>query len=226
VGQAARQRIDPYRRRPRTDGFVAVPFPASWSRKWSSSSCRGTNFSPGLNWFNDRVRPVGPVRESAYGHGDGVSYVVVGRSHIGSAYVLEKRASPSGTFRRAQFGVCSARIPSSAAVPRPRNTAHARERRVNRYYDPTTGQLLIIDPDLSATNQAYDYANDDPVNGNDPNGTWTEGLCIDANVKLLVGALGGSICAVESNGNQQVGIVLTGGAGFLVSLDAENGLTS
>ena len=44
---------------------------------------------------------------------------------------------------------------------------------VHRYYDPTTGQFLSVDPDLSMTNQAYEYADDDPVNNVDPTGDWT-----------------------------------------------------
>ena len=41
---------------------------------------------------------------------------------------------------------------------------------VNRYYDPTTGQFLSVDPDVAATHQPYEYANDNPANLTDPSG--------------------------------------------------------
>jgi RHS repeat-associated protein len=41
---------------------------------------------------------------------------------------------------------------------------------VNRYYDPTTGQFLSVDPDIAATHEPYEYAQDDPANLTDPSG--------------------------------------------------------
>jgi RHS repeat-associated protein len=40
----------------------------------------------------------------------------------------------------------------------------------HRYYDPTTAQLLSIDPLVSVTLQPYSYAASDPINLNDPTG--------------------------------------------------------
>ena len=40
----------------------------------------------------------------------------------------------------------------------------------NRYYDPTTGQFLSVDPAVSLTQAPYSYAGDDPVNQSDPTG--------------------------------------------------------
>ena len=42
-----------------------------------------------------------------------------------------------------------------------------------RYYDPTTGQFLTVDPLVTTTNAPYTYAGDNPVNGSDPSG-----LCV------------------------------------------------
>ncbi len=39
-----------------------------------------------------------------------------------------------------------------------------------RYYDPTTAQLLSVDPAYSATSQTYAYASDNPLNVTDPSG--------------------------------------------------------
>ncbi len=43
-----------------------------------------------------------------------------------------------------------------------------------RWYQPGTGTLLGVDPELDSTGQAYTYAGDDPVGGSDPSGAcWT-----------------------------------------------------
>jgi len=74
------------------------------------------------------------------------------------------------------------------------------------------------------TSTPYSYAADDPVNGEDISGLWTEGLCIHLNLggsasAVITGGAGGSVCLVEANGNKQVGVVFTGGAGFSLSIN-------
>lgn len=44
----------------------------------------------------------------------------------------------------------------------------------HRYYDPTTGQFISVDPLVQSTGQPYSYANDDPVNLADPTGMLIE----------------------------------------------------
>jgi hypothetical protein len=44
---------------------------------------------------------------------------------------------------------------------------------VGRYYDPTTGQFLSVDPLVDETGEPYVYTGGDPVNGSDPSG-----LCV------------------------------------------------
>jgi hypothetical protein len=44
---------------------------------------------------------------------------------------------------------------------------------VNRYYDPTTGQFVSVDPLVDLTGQPYVYAGDDPVDGSDPWGLYS-----------------------------------------------------
>jgi RHS repeat-associated protein len=58
---------------------------------------------------------------------------------------------------------------------------------VHRYYDPTTGQFLSVDPLVAQTQQAYIYAGDDPVNGSDPLGLMCWGLCTFTNAAKSVG---------------------------------------
>jgi len=41
---------------------------------------------------------------------------------------------------------------------------------INRYYDPTTDEFLLIDPEVAQTDQPYEFTNDDPLNTEDPLG--------------------------------------------------------
>ncbi len=41
---------------------------------------------------------------------------------------------------------------------------------IDRYYDPSTGQFLSLDPDVSQTHEPYGYAAGNPVNESDPDG--------------------------------------------------------
>jgi hypothetical protein len=63
----------------------------------------------------------------------------------------------------------------------------ARERRVNRYYDPTTDQFLSVDPDVAETGQPYAFTGDDPLNASDPLGLdkVCEGDCESLSEQLI-----------------------------------------
>jgi uncharacterized protein RhaS with RHS repeats len=41
---------------------------------------------------------------------------------------------------------------------------------VGRYYDPTSGQFISVDPDVASTGEPYAFAGSDPVNSSDPSG--------------------------------------------------------
>lgn len=41
---------------------------------------------------------------------------------------------------------------------------------IDRYYDPATGQFISVDPDVSQTDQPYQYASDNPISQSDPSG--------------------------------------------------------
>ena len=45
----------------------------------------------------------------------------------------------------------------------------------HRYYDPTTGQFLTVDPLVAQTGEPYGYTNDNPVNKSDPAGLGAQG---------------------------------------------------
>jgi RHS repeat-associated protein len=85
---------------------------------------------------------------------------------------------------------------------------------VNRYYDPTTGQFLNVDPMVKQTGQPFSYSGDDPVNAKDPTGLTSEGYCFNVTGSVLFGAGTVQVCAVEVGGNKQVGVTVTEGGGF------------
>jgi RHS repeat-associated protein len=67
--------------------------------------------------------------------------------------------TPDSPFGYAgQFADTSSRVPSGFGNMRA------------RWYQAQTGQFTSVDPDFGQSDQAYDYANDDPVNGVDPTG--------------------------------------------------------
>jgi hypothetical protein len=41
---------------------------------------------------------------------------------------------------------------------------------INRYYDPSTGSFISVDPDLQQTDEPYVFVNDNPLNSADPLG--------------------------------------------------------
>jgi hypothetical protein len=82
--------------------------------------------------------------------------------------ILPKKRDSADCYRRSS--VCgSAWHRSSSGRSRP---AEVREKArgvcVARWYDPGTGELTSVDPDLAETGQPYAYAGDDPVNMGDP----------------------------------------------------------
>jgi len=68
---------------------------------------------------------------------------------------------------------------------------------VYRYYDPTTGDFLTVDPMVAETQQPYYYAGDDPVNNSDPTGRATSG-------KHGTSSVAGSPCARTALGTTKV----------------------
>lgn len=47
---------------------------------------------------------------------------------------------------------------------------------LNRYYDPSTGAFLSVDPAVGQTGEPYSYADDNPINASDPSGMWMIGI--------------------------------------------------
>ncbi len=80
-----------------------------------------------------------------------------------------------------------------------------------RYYDPTLGRFISVDPVMDLTDPqqwaAYNYSNNNPVTWSDPTGMWWEALPVDNRVKTgpvtaspdsADGLLGGPECRYAS----------------------------
>jgi RHS repeat-associated protein len=63
-----------------------------------------------------------------------------------------------------------------------------------RWYAAGTGTFTTVDPALAATNQPYEYAGGDPVNGSDPTGdSWWDPFSWSSRTWSTVGLIAGSI---------------------------------
>ncbi len=111
-----------------------------------------------------------------------------------------------------------------------------------RYYDPSTGQFLTVDPAIKATGSSYQYASDDPVRFGDPLGLWAFATCVggDASAAGVVGgSVSGEICdwtggnglwpswsAVTFTPSAGVGVGLDAGVSGHIALEYDLGATS
>ena len=67
-----------------------------------------------------------------------------------------------------------------------------------RYYEPSTGQFISVDPDLAQTLQPYEYADGNPVTNIDPTGRWCLSLkcLVEGTIKLLLSVAFNAVAAV------------------------------
>ena len=94
---------------------------------------------------------------------------------------------------------------------------------INRYYDPSTGQFLTVDPAIAVTQEPYSYAADQPTVYNDSDGLQVGGVCVTGSIEahLVIGVTGdaavctwtGSFTAVTISVSAGPGIGLGGGVG-------------
>jgi RHS repeat-associated protein len=92
-----------------------------------------------------------------------------------------------------------------------------------RFYESQTGSFTTRDPAFAATDQAYAYASQDPVNRTDPSGQLSLGVCAGFAVHVLVVQLGAGDCLtqiVNGPNKGQIGIVATPIAGLGLGLAA------
>jgi RHS repeat-associated protein len=95
-----------------------------------------------------------------------------------------------------------------------------------RYYDPSTGQFLTPDPGYATTLARYAYAEDDPVNAEDPSGLWCvlghdpNGACRGSNLGNDVHAVGTTAAVTGIVAGVVIVSVGTGGIADEVAADA------
>ena len=81
---------------------------------------------------------------------------------------------------------------------------------INRYYTPKTDQFISVDPDLAQTGEPYAFTGDDPLNGSDPTGLATQGVCLSGDLSLAVIGRSVSACFVRTKGKKKkIGITVT-----------------
>ncbi|MFZ0666254.1 MAG: RHS repeat-associated core domain-containing protein [Acidimicrobiales bacterium] len=108
------------------------------------------------------------------------------------------------------------RFCTSRPVNYERPSQHTSDGSINRYYDPATGQFLSVDPLVDETEQPYEYAGDDPVNGSDPTG-----LCNakgNGNAWDLFNPWSGNNpirCSVEKNSNSTTTRILEANPAYI-----------
>ena len=75
----------------------------------------------------------------------------------------------SGTRTSSRNGT-SNQSPWSTGSKQYRTTTSTSACSINRYYDPSTGSFISVDPDLQQTDEPYVFVNDNPLNSADPLG--------------------------------------------------------
>lgn len=96
-----------------------------------------------------------------------------------------------------------------------------------RYYDPTTGQFMTMDPLVASTQEAYGYAGNNPINGTDPLGLFG----LPFKVPEWVPFAGGADCVAIADPNcdnsqtkENVGQFMAGAANTLTVGHGEQAL--
>jgi RHS repeat-associated protein len=84
--------------------------------------------------------------------------------------LCQKRASPQNPPKVARVEASGLGRRSSSRLFPSEVRRNGRGVCVARYYDPSTGQFLSVDPAVSQTQAPFNYAGDDPVNAIDPSG--------------------------------------------------------
>ena len=84
----------------------------------------------------------------------------------------------------------------------------ARDRSINRYYDPSTDQFISVDPMVDTTGQPYVFVNDNPLNATDPIGLCFLGLCHVVNAVKDVGKVAVKVGKAALNNSLVRGVMI------------------
>jgi RHS repeat-associated protein len=102
--------------------------------------------------------------------------------HLGSTRLLTNSSGEAkGTYTYSAYGSVSGQT-GTATTPlgfagQYTNSSSGLIYLRARTYDPVTAQFLSVDPMLMETQEPYSYAEDNPVNGGDPTGLRSRGVC-------------------------------------------------
>ena len=132
----------------------------------------------------------------------------------------QKRASPQNPPKVARVEASGLGRRSSSRLFPSEVRRNGRGVCVARYYDPSTGQFLSVDPLAAITGEPYAYAADDPVNKSDPSGLsscghprslWdTVGSLVDCATK---GDVEGAVSTVTTSGLRTASTVVADSPG-------------
>lgn len=99
---------------------------------------------------------------------------------------------------------------------------------INRYYDPTTGSFVSVDPNVNETGQPFSYADDDPINVTDRLGLgW--GWNPISDISQAAGDVGHAVATTVSHhwrGIAQVAIAATAVTVAVVSVGSLSGVSA
>jgi RHS repeat-associated protein len=103
--------------------------------------------------------------------------MTIGRTGLsGTGSRRYRKHASAQNFRCASLvGSRRRRFCTSSPVEYERATTHASKGSFDRYYDPSTGQFLSVDPLVASTGQAYAAFGENPINNGDPLGLTFEG---------------------------------------------------
>lgn len=91
---------------------------------------------------------------------------------IGHCRTCARTTGGSNSALHDRFVASYSRFACSEATSISPHLARSRDCRINRYYDPATGQFLSVDPLVGSTGTPYAYSSDNPTNVVDPLGQY------------------------------------------------------
>jgi RHS repeat-associated protein len=194
---------------------------------WNTTSGTPQVLSDGTTDF--LYGPSGEVLEQISTSSTAPTYLV--HDQVGSTRLLTNQTGTVvGTYSYDAYGRLSNHTGSTSPIGYAggwETTADKLVYLVHRYYDPSTGSFLSVDPTVATTTSPYTYAEDDPINRSDPGGNATVGICGSAGAQIGFLSLAANVCltrTIDQSGEDDIGLVGTGAVGVGAGADLSVGL--